>query len=1296
MAPPARPAPRVKERNSLCLPEQETDFGVSPRFLEEASTIVPLPSSCSFSPRSSHLTASAEAALPYYVSLGPFSLFQPSTPSLSLQQAAISSLCTGCYVFLLGAAFRFTFDSPLPMQTGQPPKDAKLDDLPSSSSPASESSLPLPSLLALCIRLFYHEAPFLLIFPLSVVWILSGVSAGLTTLYLRRTRGGFMLAPTLLDVRFPRHASLVRDNDGRRRSEAPFSFLSSSRTASKLDTQNAAGAEGEAFGRRAAAGDEKTPDSHDLRGPSHASAPALQGRGGTSYVPPPFRQTQSDPSDKLEESGSCATPAICDACSAASSPSPLPSVVRRARPSMSSSVACSVTSLASRQPSSSSLPPCLPGSGPSRSFASCSSSCASSPMADMPAVDARGARDRPARVRAPAGPVPPEGSTAGAPGRSERAPGAGDPHGLDVIQSPALAPSQRERGPSFFGQGTICSMSSLVRSRQESFFGGDSVGGLSPGASHCEAHEGSSAAGLSFPSSCSSLFGASVERGKGGGWKLRSSEGGGGARVRGNGRYAPEGRREATRRREYAQPPALVASTWLRTQLTGLYAALSSRGLPSLRDRLTGCTAAPLLSRLRSPSGFSMAVCASLFACLQELFLLLALRAEGWKRFDMWPVVTSVAYAELPLLALLASVFRGSWRPCLSASRGAGLFLLVAANFFFCLSALLPSPVKVLRDGSPLTLSNSSVLLLTSEPSATPVEMASLSALSPRLSLTPSGFLSATRASPSRPASARDASGVSSSSAMAALLGNRSSAASASASPTSSGMNSPVVASSFTSASSFPSSRLRHFLSSPPSPLSGPPAPPTGGLSPSSLSPSAASSQLPSGAAALGLPAPLSVGNLSELPRGVTLSHTKVFSRRDLESLLSNPLDQIGAAAASFIPTADVAPGEGEIPGTETDMSDMGGGGASLRRGRQRREDTNSRGKPDAACASSRSNAAQSGDAQHHNLESHAVAIVLAVGALGCSLLASLSLAQALHSGLSVVTACVLRFFTQGVVGGLGLVYGLVWGSLVNGEGLSDATSLASPLAASFACIGAGVLGVGAAVTFSKSVALSSLMLSSDIRGLCWTFVAFLVLVVYHASLSVAVSLPLLLALVGSALFWWGSMRMQFCSETTRYRLVVPGNLGYPGSGGARIESGFSGSLGDGLLKDNTPEGDAQHERRSDAADHPRRDDHSFAYDAADDDEEQGWYRRVSSRQAEECKQTEESLRYCTEDLEDNDDSAIERCDTCSEPLKEDVLLVRTRSRVPVGLSGDPGRLAVLDESACCEEPDDECDELSP
>ncbi|KYF44519.1 hypothetical protein TGARI_206540B, partial [Toxoplasma gondii ARI] len=712
----------------------------------------------------------------------------------------------------------------------------------------------------------------------------------------------------------------------------------------------------------------------------------------------------------------------------------------------------------------------------------------------------------------------------------------------------------------------------------------------------------------------------------------------------------------------------------------------------------------PLARRLVSLSGVSLAVCGSVFACLHELLLLLAFRVEGAKRVEMWTALASVSYAELPFLLLVGSCLRW-WRPCLSCSRTLGVSLLLCANVLLCFSplSLSPLPRASVADLARL-LSNSSASLtsFTSSPFAGRLPASPLSSsisddafFLPRAptaiseSPLPSSLWNYEfQSSPSAGFTLTSAAGL-------AISRDGTSLTSTLPPPSSFSLrSSPLTVSSVSSSSSPSSSQSSSLSSSPSAPVSSsspPPSPVSSSPPPSPVSSSSTPSSPVSSSFSISPSSPFpSVSSPASSVSSLSSSSSVAMPEKSSSSSPDSLLDSGKSPRGAIVPPATLPSPEAlttdfvkaydwqknektksRISSPET--SEAAPGLKPSRKNGEKRRDGE---------ASSHSQLATKKDSGTGPAEMHAAAMLFALGALFASLVSSLSLALAIHTGLSVLTACILRFFTQGVMGCLGIVYGVAWGHWVDREGLASAMPPSSPLAAAAACVGACIFGLLATVSFFKSASLPVLPLSSGIRGGCWAIVALLALGLHHAPLPRPVVLLLLLALTGSLLFGWSCMRMEFSIANT----PAPDEAGESTPRIFRLpasDKAFATSLCEGLLP---AKGAASERDRRGSAERSTRADGGRETGDWDRDESPGWYRRG---RAEEHRESV-GEQYCAHE-DDSIGPLPARCDTCGEDLQVEALLERSRSRVPVGYSGEFGRFDVLGESVGCEAVESEC-----
>ncbi|CBZ51360.1 conserved hypothetical protein [Neospora caninum Liverpool] len=1064
----------------------------------------------------------------------------PSPPRTAfVRQATLCCVYTGCYLFLLGATLHPSFFRSPTLKSEGSANRPEAPSVLASPTPASSS------LFYLCVSYFVAGAPFVLLFPLSVVWLLNAACAGLATFYFRRMCGGIVVASTLLDVRFPR----------------PSAALSESR-----ETNSTCRLLPPSWGNEGSDRPKLREDGG--KGARHDRASVVSGvysdAWSSSYGPP-------DVGEKQNEWGKDAEPP------AASPPSACPV---RGAPSGDSPLGIAAVAL-----------PTSPGRRPED-------------RASPPRSSIEWGREALA-LKADAKRKAESGENGPGDRRENRDVEQGADEDARASERHSATPRgscvSRERGPSFLGQGTICSVSSLVRSRQGSIVGVDSSGSVPD--SEYDHRAFLASLGL-FPSSSSSDSQRAGQR---------------------NASAKREDRREGARRRDspgdtseprYSEPPAFVLRRFLCTR-GAAGARACSRQLASWRRRFSSEISGPLARRLVSVSVVSLAIFGSVFACLHELLLLLAFRVEGEKRVATWPVVTSVAYAELPFLLLFTSLFRW-WRPCLSVSRTVGVLLLLGANALLCFSPLFFSPLPFARVSDGLFILSNSYASLTSFTSSFAFGAVPCSSLSPS-PVEEDAF----------PAPDLAATGLW-------------------APPFPSPLTQPSFEASLSSSAPFAFSSA-----------------PLAALSESSTSTTTSTASPWS-------PRPSESASSSDEPPSKS-------SEAALASAPSNPPRRDAATAPTSLPSPDqvetalLLRRNAQNSAKSDPRHPSSDGEASGHRGHAATEDKR---EATVGKVSSAASAEKLSDG-HRRVEAHAAAMMLAVGALFASLVASLSLALALHAGLSVLTACILRFFTQGLIGSLGLVYGIAWGHSVDSAGLASAVHPASPLATAASCVGACVLGVLATVSFFKSVSLSSLPLSSDIRGGCWAVVALLALAVNHSVLPASVSFLLLLALSGSLLFCWGCVGRHVHNESACVRPLGAAELPPRIFRIPPSDDEFSSALCESLLPE---EGDetAREERHAAAVGEEREEDRGVS----DEDSEQGWCRR--GRCGEEQRQIRDD-EYCADDEGESADPLAERCDTCGEAQQIEALLDRSRSRVPVGYSGDVGRVRVLGGGERCE-----------
>ncbi|PHJ20096.1 transmembrane protein [Cystoisospora suis] len=939
-------------------------------------------------------------------------------------------------------------------------------------------------------RTLCHETPSLLLFPLSLAWLVSGLCAVIAALYLHQTRGSIMMAPTLLNVQFPLPFSRARGSLLRQSSP----LLTVTRRPDDLERK------------------------YREKGDSIVSSRVRQATGDTAggvsalndYEPPPLIQIASPASDKDQKD---------------SEDKQNHGVAYRAK----------TGSNKGHQDLKG------PSSSPSYLYDS-TSSCLPVPSPEM-AKPSLGLSHYVKRQS----------------GSKEEGEVHEDKEGEDFSSSSSSVTSPSSAsggGPSFFGQGSACSITSLVRSRRESLLSSAPSGGAPSHPNSTEDRKNTTG------SECSRDFFSQDEGRPSLSSASRWTHSKGDDRIS---HYCVPDRGLMVHAKDpssqrYDQPPCPVFYNWLR-----------HLAIPRPGGRLSSWMSACWLGRGRSGSriwrfgsvsALSLAIGGSVCACVQELFLVMALRvAGGPQHARLWPALTSIAYAELPLLLLFAACLR-RWRPCLSASRFAGISILVGANVYLALLAL-------------------------SSPSSSP------SFLSTNVSLYPTSLQDLPlNTTPSEEGVHRGGG---------------------------------QAASSFYSVED--QRKDRH----------------------SALSEDRDQWRVVSLKASHG-----EKENWRPAKEGM-----KVTS--DILTPDHSTGNEPGSAKRHTSErTVDPPPLLRELTTQET----------KLKEGKERETETTRKRRVDEYWD----------DLDNELRKAHWVAVMCAVGALFYSVMASLSLALSLHSGLSILSACVVRFSTQGVVGILGLICGLVWGRLVDMEGDGELTAPCS-VAAGLACIAAGVLGPLAAVSMAKSITLSSLLLSTDFRGLCWAVVAFLGVIFYHESVSHAMAAALLAAFAGSALFWWGSVgQSPLGQDVGGYPSTVPRSLRR--ERGSMSDDNLTQSLCEGLLggkhghgENRLEEGGPPEEYR-DERNQDSKESTDFAADGG------SWCRRESQRHG-----SRDMLGLYSEDPSE----FTERCSTCSgeKDFQRDSSFFDTgrRARRPVEVRGN-SELPVLEETgSCCGSP---------
>lgn len=147
--------------------------------------------------------------------------------------------------------------------------------------------------------------------------------------------------------------------------------------------------------------------------------------------------------------------------------------------------------------------------------------------------------------------------------------------------------------------------------------------------------------------------------------------------------------------------------------------------------------------------------------------------------------------------------------------------------------------------------------------------------------------------------------------------------------------------------------------------------------------------------------------------------------------------------------------------------------------------------------------------------------IMLAVAASISALLADVSLAFSLESGVSVLSTVIIRCSTQGAVGAAGILHGLV-----AGDPFLKGTNWLACSPALFCPALAGVtFGPLAVYAFAQSVKNSTVLLGATVRSTCWVVVALLALAAHGQRLSSVFASALALTFAGTCLFAWDSRR---------------------------------------------------------------------------------------------------------------------------------------------------------------------------